>query len=219
MGIVGSAAFALLVATLQISSAWAAAPGGVEFEVLRNGAPFGRHVVSVREASERIEVESRVELRVGVGPLTLFLYEHGCNETWRRGALSELRCTTLRDGRRTQIVARRDGSRLRVAGEEGEVFFPVDALPTSWWIRPPIGDTAMIDTETGARLALRVTDMGPDTVQAGGVRISAQRIRVQGRLIVDLWYDAQGRWVGCAFTARGQRIVYRLASPHDAARG
>jgi len=62
-----------------------------------------------------------------------------------------------------------------------------------------------------------VTDMGRESFDVGGTQIQAQRIRVQGTLTVDLWYDTSGRWVGCSFTARGQNVTYRLASPRTSA--
>jgi|CXWL01.1.fsa_nt_gi hypothetical protein len=213
MGFVARVTLVMMLSALQVAPAWAMSPGRVEFDVFRNGEPFGRHVVSVTEANDRFTVECQVALRVNVGPLTVYRYEHACRETWSLGALERLRCATLRDGRRTRVDAQLDGSRLRVTGADGELLFPLDALPTSWWIKPATSVTSMIDTETGARMALQVTDMGTGPIQAGGAVIQAHRIRVQGELAVDLWYDVQGRWVGCAFTARGQRIVYRLATP------
>ena len=53
--------------------------------------------------------------------------------------------------------------------------------------------------------------MGSDWVEtASGALIEARHVRMTGTLTVDLWYDASGRWVGCAFSARGQDIRYVL---------
>jgi|CXWL01.1.fsa_nt_gi hypothetical protein len=202
-----------LLALSPVASAAPSSGGRVEFEVLRNGQPFGRHVVQVRESGGRFSVESRADLRAVVGPVTVFRYEHACTETWDAGALAALTCSTLRNGRRTRVEAVSEGGGLRVAGARGETEFPSSALPTSWWTKPAANVTSMIDTETGARMPLRVTHLGRETIDAGGARIEADHVRVQGTLTVDLWYDAQGRWVGCAFTASGQRVVYRLATP------
>ncbi len=43
--------------------------------------------------------------------------------------------------------------------------------------------------------------MGRENFTLDGRTIQADRVRVQGTLTSDLWYDAEGRWVGCAFTA------------------
>jgi hypothetical protein len=70
----------------------------------------------------------------------------------------------------------------------------------------------MLDTETGGPMAVRVTEHGWESLDIGGRPVRAERVRVQGRIAVDLWYDERGRWVGCRFTARGQTIEYRVAS-------
>ncbi len=213
LGICLGLGMALLAAPVQAAPSSA---GQVEFEVLRNGQPFGRHVVRVSGADGRYHVESSADLSVAVGPVTLFRYEHACSETWDAGVLAGLRCSTLRDGRRTRVEAVREGDELRVTGTQGESEFPLGALPTSWWTKPAANVTSMIDTETGARMPLRVSHLGRETIEAGGAWIEADRVRVQGTMSVDLWYDAQGRWVGCAFATRGQRIEYRLATPRAA---
>jgi hypothetical protein len=187
--------------------------GRTEFEVLRNGQPFGRHTVVVSGTEASLRAQSRVALRATAGPLTVFRLEQTCSETWTNGVLVGLSCSTLKDGRRTQVRAERQDNRLVVRGAEGEHVMPVTALPASWWTRPPEG-AMLINTETGEPMRVRVTHMGREGFQVGGRRIQADRVRVQGDTMNgDLWYDAEGRWVGCTFTARGQRIQYRLASP------
>ncbi len=204
------------LAALSLSTAATAAPndaGRLVFDVTRNGQPFGQHTVIVAGVGEALRAHSRVALRASVGPLTVFRLEQTCSETWRDGVLAGLNCSTVKDGRRTQVRAELQSGRLRVVGAEGENWFPLGALPTSWWTRPPAGTTTLIDTETGEPMRVRVTRMGRESIDVGGRRIPADRIRVQGTLTADLWYDTEGRWVGCEFTARGQRIEYRLATP------
>lgn len=204
------------LAALCVSNSAIAAPstaGRTVFEVLRNGQPFGRHSVVVSGADGNLRAQTNVALRVGAGPVTLYHYEQACIETWNSGALSALECSTLKEGRRTRVRAATQAGQLRVTGSRGDVVFAPGALPTSWWTRPPTSIDSMIDTETGARMPLRVTRVGRESFVAGGQTIQADHIRVQGTLAVDLWYDVQGRWVGCAFTIRGQHIEYRLETP------
>lgn len=193
------------------------APGRIEFEVLRNGQPFGRHAVTVTRRGDDYVARTEVALRVAAGPLTLFRYDHQCTETWREASLTRLECRTFKEGRSLRVNAEiRDGA-LHVAGARGDVVLPADVRPTSWWLRPPAGADAMLDTESGTRLPLRITNIGREVITVGGQRISADHVRVQGTVTLDLWYDANGRWVRSAFTIQGQRIEYRLASPIAAA--
>jgi len=208
------------IACLSFTNGAQAAPssaGRLEFEVLRNGEPFGRHTVVVSGSGPNLRAQTNVVLRAGAGPVTLYRYEQSCSETWNSGALAAIDCNTLKDGRRTRVRGAVQGSELRITGARGEMEFALDIAPTSWWTRPAVYARSMLNTETGDLMAMRVTRMGRETIDAGGERIQADRVRVQGTLAVDLWYDAQGRWVGCAFTVRNQRIEYRLASPLSAA--
>lgn len=195
----------------------AAAPGRLEFELLRNGHPDGRHVITVASAAGGVSVRSQIDIAVRIGPITAYSFQQRCNESWSANALSALTCTTDKNGRRTNVSARRAGAALEVTGASGANAFPLTALPTSWWVRPPTNTRAMIDTQTGRPINVRVEHVGRETVQIAGRSVQADHIRVIGTLTADLWYDAQGRWIGCAFTMRGQRIQYRLVSPIDAA--
>jgi len=215
-----SMALAALTAFLLSGASAVAEPsdaGRLTFEVTRNGQPFGRHTITVSGGEANLRAETTVALRANVGPVVAFRLEQSCVERWSEGRLASLDCSTLKDGRRTRVRGQVVDGRIRVTGADGEHWFPIGAFPTSWWTRPPTDARSLIDTETGAPLNVRVTDMGMDTIDVGGQRIPARRLRVQGSLTGDLWYDTEGRWVGCSFTARGQRIVYRLASPLDAA--
>ncbi len=212
-------AVALFIALGLTTASATAAPsnaGRTEFEVLRNGQPFGRHAISVSGSGDALRAQSEVALRVNFGPVTAFHYEQTCDERWRGGALVALTCSTLKNGRRVNVQAEAVEGRLRVDGAGGDQWFPLGAFPSSWWTRPPADADSLINTETGERMAVRITRMGRETILVGGERISAERIRVEGTLAVDLWYDDHGRWVGCAFSVRGQNVVYRLASPRSA---
>lgn len=214
-----SASLAALAA-LCLSTAATAAPsdaGRLVFDVTRNGQPFGQHSITVSGAGDSLRAESRVALRASAGPITVFRLEQTCSETWSDGVLAGLNCSTLKDGRRIQVRGVSQNGRLRVTGAEGETSFPLGAFPTSWWTRPPAGTTILVDTQTGDPMRVRVTNMGRETIEVEGQRIQADRVRVQGTLTVDLWYDASGRWVGCQFTARGQRVEYRLTTALNSA--
>lgn len=209
------AALLVLAGSLFCTPAVAApsAPGRVEFEVLRQGRPFGRHVVTVTERNGELVADSHARLRADLGPLTLFRYEQTCRETWRDGVLISLRCTTRRNGRGANVEAARADGVMRVTGGAAPLSLPLTTLPSNWWSRPPVSVRELINTETGDRMPVRITSMGRE--EHNGV--SANRVRVQGTLTLDLWYDDAGRWIGCAFTAEGQHVEYRLVSPVAAA--
>jgi hypothetical protein len=55
-----------------------------------------------------------------------------------------------------------------------------------------------------------VTDRGIERVRVGAQMIDARRYDVQSQMAASFWYDAAGRWVKCAFEARGSKVDYVL---------
>lgn len=206
-----AAAFALVFALAISEVAHAAsAAGRLEFEILRGGRPFGRQGVTVSVRDGALHAETSADLQARLGPISLFSYTQRCSESWRNGALVALQCLTRQNGHSKNVEGALNAGALRVSGTQGLVAFGPGTLPTSWWTRPPLSTREMINTETGARLPVRVTLVGRETIVANGTRIQADHIRVQGTLAVDLWYDEAGHWVSCAFTAGDEHMTYRL---------
>jgi len=200
------------VIALALSAAVTAAsaadtPQDVVFDVYRNGSPFGEHAVRFERApGGRLEVDINIALRVGFGPLTVFRYEHASEEVWVDGELVQLEASTLKDGGRERYrLQRRADGRLERAGEV------IEALPpSSHWSGYAAGLAVVLNTETGEPMDVVIEELGMDAVETATGWVSARRVRMSGSVTVDLWYDEADRWVGCAFSIRGQDIVYRL---------
>lgn len=197
-----------LIAVLTAAPAVAAdVPDDIYFEVLRNGSRFGEHVVRFSEGEEgQVLVDIGIELSVRFGPLTVFRYEHEASEIWRDGRLIEMQAETLKDGERNRVrIARESADALRAMSG----LIP-DLIPSSHWLGYEQGTAQILNTETGEPMDVVITDLGVETIETPSGQRDARRIRMEGSVTVDLWYDAEGRWVGCAFDVRGQSIVYRL---------
>lgn len=185
---------ALLVA--QPAAAFSPQDGEVlRFEVLRKGQPFGAHIVRFDRDGETLTVTVDIDLDVKLGPLSLFKYRHDVVEKRRDGALVSLRATTLKDGERFSIDLKDP---------------PGELIPTTHWNRAVLARAAMVNTETGEMLDFVVREMGVETIVAEGRQIEANRYRIDAEIPLDIWYDADGRWVKLAFTVRDQPIEYVL---------
>ena len=110
------------------------------------------------------------------------------------------------------MAATRDGDKIAVDGAEGDYTFPVDVIPSSHWNIGQLYQENMMSSETGKPLPVDVENLGLETITAGGKEIEATRYRLKSDIVVDLWYDADNRWVKCSFEARDQKIEYTLAS-------
>lgn len=188
------------------------ADGDLIFEVYRNGDRFGTHAVSFRDAGDGLEVQTDIDLRVGLGPVTFFRYRHDAREIWRDGQLVSLVSDTLKDGRNLSLnVSSNGGEALVVEGESDARAAPLGSVPTSYWNIALIEQSEMLNTETGELMPIRVRELGEEEVRAGAETIRATRYRIDGGPIpLDILYDENERWVGLAFTARGSEVTYRL---------
>ena len=182
-------------------------PADIVFDVYRNGTPFGEHAVRFEETGAGdLRVEIDIELKAGFGPITVFRYEHEAEEIWSDGALVRLEAATLKDGDWNRVEVERAGPDTLVSGGAEMAYL----APSSHW-RGYAADTARIlNTETGDPMSVQIEDLGMDTIETGAGTVEARHIRMSGTLTVDLWYNADGRWVGCEFEARGQTIRYVL---------
>ncbi len=190
---------------------WKPADGSrIEFDVLRNGQPFGRHVVAFRRKGDTLNVETDIDLKVMIGPLTVYHYVHDATETWIGGALERVEARTKKDGRWREVAAKAVQGGLDVAGSAFRGVLNKPVIPSTHWNIEQMSEPAMLSTETGEMLKMTVVDKGLETVRIGSGEIQARRYLVKSDLDAEFWYDARGRWVKCAFTAEGSRVEYVL---------
>ncbi len=182
----------------------------IVFDVLRNGGSFGTHVVAFSRQGDALTVDTDIELRVAFGPITLFEYIHDATETYVDGRLLRLGARTKKDGRWKTLSAQATEAGLKVAGEAFSGVLTGRVIPSTHWNVDQMKQPAMFSTETGEMLPMSVADRGIERVRTANGMIEARRYDVKSDLDASFWYDAQGRWVKCAFVAEGSKIEYVL---------
>lgn len=191
---------------------WTPSPGDViAFDVLRQGSEFGTHVVRFKEAGDgSLEVVVDVDLKAGLGPITLFRYQLDATETWKDGKLVALEGRVNDDGTRERVMARVQDDALEVDGDgfEGRIDRPI--LPASHWNVAQTEAQTLLSSENGELIDVKVERLGREVIKAGGVQVEANKFLMDSDIDVTLWYDDQGRWLKLAFEARGQAIEYVL---------
>lgn len=183
----------------------------IVFDVTRNGNEFGTHMVSF-DSNEAGDLVARidVELRAGLGPITVFRYELEATETWREGRLFALEGAVNNDGSRGRVTARRDGEALSVSGTEFDGMVDGDIITASHWNIAQMRTDRILSTEDGEIIEVSVSEQGRETLIIDGQSIETTRYLMDSDIDVTLWYDDQGRWLKLAFEARGQNIEYVL---------
>lgn len=197
---------------VSLPAPWVATDGAViDFTVLRKGKPFGRHMLTFeRSDSGDLTVTTDVDLQVKFGPITAFKYRLDSVENWVDGQLNSLSGTSNSDGRKGEVSATTLDGELAVESTKFTGTLPSTTIPSSHWNRLQVYQAQMLSTETGEVLDIEVETIGEDTVMVGDKAVPATHYRLQSDLTVDLWYDAQSRWVKLAFKVRGQDIEYVL---------
>ncbi len=205
-------AAALIALPLQYGAA-SATPLDAAFEILRNDRPIGMHWVDVEETGDGLSVNTRIEMKVKFGPITMFRYEHRSEEFWRDGVLQTLDSWTDSNGRLLQLKAERTGDTLIVQGEDYDGPVPASAAPSSYWNKAIVDAEYLLNTQTGALIPISKEPLGMTETPAG---FDAEKFRLTGTVALDLWYDGP-RWVGADFIVRGERLKYRLVEDDRAA--
>lgn len=198
----------------QAPQPWSPQEGDeIRFDVFRQGdKKFGSHIVKFSSGSEgQLVVTSDVDLKAGLGPITLFRYSLDSVETWKEDRLVALEGQTNDDGDKKRVSASVKGDTLDVSGTGYSGQAPLGIIPSSHWNIQQVFSSAILSTENGELLDTSVTKIGPDTIEINGEPVEATHYRLVSDLTVDLWYDNQNRWVQLRFEARGQTIDYRLS--------
>ena len=196
------------------TSADPAAPGTRvwNFRVMLDGQPIGRHRYSVTPQGERREVRSDAAFEVRVLGFVAYRYRHQARERWQRDCLSALDANTDDDGRVSRIDAARDDAGLRITGADEPRVLPGCVLSYAYWNPAMLTQTRLLNAQTGELDTLRIERVGPGSVDVAGAAVPAVRWRVSGaHAPIELWYSAQGEWLGLDSTvAGGRRLSYRL---------
>lgn len=183
----------------------------IAFDVLRKGNPFGSHEVRFSQTDDgALKVDVDVDLKAGLGPITLFRYELDAMEVWQDGRLMELRGEVNDDGDYADMVARRMGDALKIDGDAKSGTVEGDIIPASHWNIEQMEQSRLLSSEDGELIEVSVKEIGRETLTIDDQQIPARKFLMDGEIDVTLWYDDTGRWLKLAFEARGQQIEYSL---------
>ncbi len=181
-----------------------------KFLIKRAGKVIGYHIVGVTETADGYIVDAETRMRVKLGPIPLFKYDHESREVWKNGELVSLDSRTNHDGDRYFVEAERIDGVLMIDGSGYHGAAPAGAVPSSYWDKSFMETDAVIDTQTGEIIDVSVTRLGETRAPAG---LLAEQFLITGTLAVNVWYDGE-ICVGSHFTVDGEELVY-VPAPAD----
>jgi hypothetical protein len=201
-------------APVDTLAAWTPSNGDrLVFDVYRDGGKFGSHTVAFARQGGQLTVETDIELKVALGPITLFHYVHDATERWIDGRLAGVNARTKSDGKWKTLTAEATQNGLKVAGAAFNGVLTGETIPSTHWNLEQMRQAAMLSTETGEMLPTEIIDQGVERVKTANGEIEARRILVRSEMDATFWYDEDGRWVKCAFRAQGSNVEYVLREP------
>ena len=183
----------------------------VAFEVWRSGRKIGSHTVSIDGDRQVMTVVIAAEMLVSFGPVPIFRYRHDARETWREGAFTDFTSTSVTNGGRQSIAARREANGVNISGGRGgTITAPADVHPLTHW-NSAVLEGPLFNPQTGALLHERVSRTPGQTVTlASGRTIAATGYALTGLARITDWYDGQDAWTGLhARAPDGSWIDYR----------
>jgi hypothetical protein len=187
------ALFALLIMPARAENQPAAGKTHRVYDVTREGSSIGTETVDVERQGDTTTVKIKSDISVKVMFIEAYRYEHSCNEVWKSEQLVSFKSHTNDNGTKHAIeVTAADGKLSMVAdGKHSEL--PKTAAPVNFWGKEVIRHLDVFEPDTGKRLLLKVTDVGPESVTVNGVAHQAHHYKIvdtlHGEYARDLWFD------------------------------
>lgn len=180
------------------------------FQIRRNDAPVGRHVLRFYRNGNGLKVVARSNIDISFLGLSLYRFAYRSESLWQDGKLSALSVDVDDDGEQIAIAASRESGQLTVKGPDGILNLPSAIFPTDHWHCGVLASTTILNTLTGKPNNVRIREGNIERLQTVQGSVQATHFAYDGDLETNAWYDRDGRWVGLQFTARdGSDIIYR----------
>ena len=150
-------------------TAYASVPEQKEiiFEILRDGEPFGMHSVTFETIQNALNVLVEIEMRVGLGPITLFRYQHTNEETWDGAQIQYLESRTNDNGKNYEVSATW-GQTLNVNANGRQYEAPKTLFTTSYWNPVTIQSDQLLNTQKGEIETITVDYLGTEKFRNRG---------------------------------------------------
>jgi len=182
----------------------------LQFQIRRNDAPVGRHIVQFNQGRDGLQVIAQTNIDISFFGFTAYSFRYRSESLWQDGKLSVLSVRVDDDGDMSNVKATRDQTGMLVSGPDGVENVPSGIFPTDHWHCGVLGTASVLNTITGKPNDVGITAKPDEMLRTTNGELRATQFTYDGDLKTNAWYDHQGRWVGLQFKARdGSDITYR----------
>ncbi len=183
--------------------------GKLEFEVLRNGNPFGTHTLNFTQTNDGLtRVDINIDMSVSAGPIDFFKYTHRNTELWDGNKLVGLSSETNDDGDDYFVNASWGDDVFKIQSSSKNQELPKPIMSTSYWHSDFVKQTQLLNSQKGLIDTIVIQSKEKEVVNDRPA--IKYIIRVNDDRDITIWYDvATNQWVGLEFTIKNQNISYQ----------
>ncbi len=162
------------------------------FDIMREGAKIGTDTFDITRDGETTNVKVNTHIQVKIAFITAYRYDHTENGTWRGKQLVSFNSSTDDNGKAHEIQAAQSGNKVALTVDGTSSAAPSAIQPASLWGATVSKQSQVFDPANGKRMALKVQDLGRETVPINGVPLKLNHVKLSGQLARDLWFDEDG---------------------------
>ena len=209
-----------VIAQLPSVQAWAGGPAPnpmpknaehyqFSYNIKRDGALIGSYHFDVRKGRDSYSFDAELAIDVSVFGFSVYELKHRRNEEWRNGKLVSLEGRSVYDGDERYNIKLERGTgqtyRLQVNGNTQHLKERVVSFsprqPDNW-------KEAKLISLKGNADAVMKNKLESTQLTVNGKRHKAAHYRLEGDVIRDLWYDANGRLLKLSYKKDGATITF-----------
>ncbi len=163
------------------------------FDIVRGSDKIGTDTVDIEHQNDTTTIKVKTDVSVKVMFIEAYRYEHSGDETWKNGHLVAFKSRTNDNGTKHSIDVKVAPDKLSMEADGKHSELPKTATPASLWNIDVIHQTETFDPDTGKRLAMKVTDLGEETLTLHGEQHQTHHFKIadtlEGEFARELWYD------------------------------
>ena len=188
----------------------------LKFQILRDGKPFGTHILQFTKNNNELNVDIDINMKVGLGFITLFRYEHTNIEKWRGDQLVSINSETNDNGDKFFVDGQLKEDSFVVESTKANYETSKNIAASTYWRKNMLDYDRLINTQKGTLQDISVEKKGVDQVEVAGEMVPAEHYIVTlPKRDIHVWYHTEtGQWVDLRFQIRGSQIDYRRLTPH-----
>ncbi|MBI3409548.1 MAG: hypothetical protein HY040_14505 [Planctomycetes bacterium] len=186
-----------------------------EFSILVDGKEAGQSTMTITvkdDGTTEMTAAAKVHIRK-----VIFNYSFSIDsmEVWKDGKLIGMQNRSEEDGKKTEVVALKEGNQLKLRVNGKERLVNPESWVSSYW---KLADqkfhnqkAPLIDSDTGKDMTGELKHIATEQITINGEAQKCYHFRITGIDVpIDLWFDRYHRLVRQEFTESGHKTIVQL---------